>query len=185
MGLLDQILDAQGGAQLQQLAGKFGVSEGQAKNALEQMLPALSQGIKKNATAPGGLDALMAALQGGNHQRYLEDPQELQRPEAIADGNNILGHILGSKDVSRQVAARTAEKTGLDTGILKQMLPMVAAMTMGALSKQASATGALGQLQGGASSGASVAGSLLSLLDFDKDGSVVDDLIGLAKKFFQ
>lgn len=33
MGLLDQILNAQGGGHLQQLAGKFGVSEPQAKVA--------------------------------------------------------------------------------------------------------------------------------------------------------
>lgn len=52
MGRLDQILNAQGGTSLQQLAGKFAVSEGQAKDAMAQLLPALSQGLKKNATAP-------------------------------------------------------------------------------------------------------------------------------------
>lgn len=183
MGLLDQILNAQGGAQLQQLAGKFGVSEHQARDAMAHLMPALAQGLKTNLTSPGGLDSLLAALQGGQHQRYLDNPQELDRPETIADGNNILGHILGSKEASRQAAARASEKTGLDPGILKQMLPMLATLAMGALSKQAS-TGAQGQLQGGTASRGGQAGSLLSMLDFDQDGSVVDDLLGMAKKFF-
>lgn len=184
MNLLDQILNAQGGAQLQQLAGKFGVSEHQAKDAVAQLLPALSQGLKKNVATPGGLDALLGALQRGNHQRYLDNPQELDRPETITDGNNILGHIFGSKEVSRQAAARASDQTGLDAGILKQMLPMLATLAMGALSKQASSSGALGQLQGSAGGRSNNAGSLLSMLDFNQDGTVVDDLLGMAKKFF-
>lgn len=184
MNLLDQILNAQGGAQLQQLAGKFGVSEHQAKDAVAQLFPALSQGLKKNASTPGGLDALLGALQRGNHQRYLDNPQELDRPESIADGNNILGHIFGSKEVSRHAAARASEKTGLDAGILKQMLPMLATLAMGVLSKQTASFGAQGRLQGDEGSRSSQAGSLLSMLDFDRDGSVADDLLGIAKKFF-
>ena len=173
MGLLDQILNAQGGSQLQQLAGKFGVSENQAKDAMAQLLPELSRGLKTNLGSPGGLDSLLAALQEGKHQRYLDNPQELDRPETIADGNNILGHILGSKEASRQAAARASEKTGLDAGILKQMLPMLATLAMGALSKQAS-SGSQGPLQGGMAARSSQAGSLLSMLDFNQDGSVAD-----------
>lgn len=184
MGLIDQILGAQGGALSRQLEGRFDLSEGQARDALAQLLPALSQGLKKNTATPGGLDALLEALQGGNHQRYLEDPQELGRPETIDDGNSILGHILGSKDVSRKVAMNASERTGINPGVLKKMLPIVAAMAMGALSKQASSSGALSRAQSGRSPSGSAADSLLSLLDFDKDGSVADDLLGIARKFF-
>lgn len=184
MGLLDQILSAQGGAQLQQLAGRFGLSEQQTRNAMAQLLPALSQGLRKNMASPDGLESLLGALQRGNHQRYLDNPQVLDRPESIAEGNNILGHILGSKEVSRQAAARASERTGLDSGILKQMLPMLATLAMGALSKQASSAGDPSPIQAGAAARGSEAGSLLSMLDFDQDGSVVDDLLGMAKKFF-
>lgn len=184
MGLIEQILAAQGGALSRQLGGRFDLSEGQAREALAQLLPALSQGLKKNAATPGGLEALLEALQGGNHQRYLEDPQELDRPETIDDGNSILGHILGSKDASRKVAMSASESTGINPGVLKKMLPIVAAMAMAALSKQASSSGALNQAQRGQSPSTSGADSLLSLLDFDKDGSVADDLLGIARKFF-
>ncbi|WP_305046638.1 DUF937 domain-containing protein [Geoalkalibacter sp.] len=185
MDLLEQLLGAQGGALPRQVAGKFGLDEAQARQAMAQLLPALSQGRRKNAAAPGGLDALLEALQSGNHQRYVDNPQEIERPETIENGNGILGHILGSKDVSRQVATRASEKTGLDPGILKKMLPIVAAMAMGALSKQAASSGALSQGRMGAAPGGRGADSLLSLLDFNKDGSIADDLLGLAKKFFK
>lgn len=185
MALLDLILGAQGGGQLQQLAARFGVSETQARDAMAHLLPALSQGLKRSAGAPGGLDALLSALQSGGHQRYLDRPEELTRPETIDEGNNILGHILGSKDVSRRVAARAAEQTGMDTGVLKQMLPMVAALAMGALSKQNSAAGgALSERLNGGGSATGGGSSLLALLDQDQDGSVVDDLLGMAKKLF-
>ncbi len=44
--------------------------------------------------------------------------------------------MFGSKDVSRQVAAHASRQTVLGADLLKQMLPVVAAMTMGVLSKQ-------------------------------------------------
>jgi hypothetical protein len=58
-------------------------------------------------------------------------------------------------------------------------------MAMGALSKQAASSGALSQGRMGAAPGGRGADSLLSLLDFNKDGSIADDLLGLAKKFFK
>ena len=79
---------------------------------------------------------MLGALQKGNHAQQLDDPSHFQRPEAVSDGNNILGHIFGSKDVSRNVAQRASQKTGVDSGILKQMLPVIASMVMGSMSKQ-------------------------------------------------
>ena len=54
------------------------------------------------------------------------------------DGNKILGHILGSKDVSRNVAAAAANDTGIDADLIKKALPLVAALAMGAMSKKTS-----------------------------------------------
>ena len=41
-------------------------------------------------------------------------------------GNQILGHIFGSKDKSRDVAAQASEQSGVDPSILKKLLPIVA-----------------------------------------------------------
>ena len=71
------------------------------------------------------------------------------------------------------------------------MLPMVAAMTMGSMKKQSADAGVFGQAAGGASmpqagsaGSAGAAGMLSKMLDSDGDGSIADDLLGIAKKFF-
>ena len=95
--------------------------------------------------------SLARALQGGKHGRFLDDPGALGMGDTLSEGNKILGHVFGSKDVSRNVAANAAQKSGLDMGMLKKMLPLVATMVMGGMSKktggQASASG-MGDLLG-------------------------------------
>ena len=180
MSILETILKSQGGDLVKQVAGSLNLDEGQAGAAISQLLPALTQGIKNNVAKPNGLESLLGALKGGNHSQYIEQPSKLAGLASITDGNAILGHLLGSKDVSRQVAADAAQKTGIDVGILKKMLPMVATMTMGSLSKESSG-GMLSALSGAGSSGA---GMLSGFLDKDGDGSIVDDVLGFAKKLF-
>jgi len=98
---------------VQQLGQQFGLSESQASTALGALLPALAAGVQRNASSASGLEALMGALGGGQHQRYVDDVQALGRDDTVADGNGILGHIFGSKDVSREVARRASEQTGV------------------------------------------------------------------------
>ena len=54
----------------------------------------------------------------------------------MADGNGILGHLFGSKDLSRAVASQAAQATGIGQNVLQQMLPAIAAMLMGGMFKQ-------------------------------------------------
>src|SRR5690606_26171202 len=108
-------------------------------SALDALVPAIAAGFQKNASNEGGLSALVAALAGGQHEKYLDRPDVLADPATTADGKGILGHVFGSKDVSRQVAAKASQRTGIDASILKQMLPLVAAMAMGGLSRKSGA----------------------------------------------
>lgn len=181
MNLMDLLMNAGNGGAVQEIAKNFGLDSGQAQSALSQVMPALSKGLDRNVKQSGGLDALLGALKSGHHNKYIEDPASLTRDDAINDGNGILGHLLGSKDVSRNVAAQTAEKTGIDASIIKKMLPMVAASLMGSLSQQASGKGLLNQTAQGSSG---LGGLLGGLLDADDDGSVVDDVLSIAKKLF-
>ncbi len=183
MNLLDTILQTQGGAAVRGLARNFGIDENQAEAAVKQLLPALSSGLKRNVASEGGLEGLLGALQQGNHQQYLESPETLTRPETVSDGNAILGHLLGNKDVSRRVASTASKQTGLSGDLLKQMLPIVATMAMGALSANTAKQGIQRK-----SAASQPAGDLLNLLgpmlDADGDGSVADDLLGMAGKLF-
>ena len=187
MNLLESILNAKDGAAVSQLASQFGLNEDQAASAVQNLIPALAGGLQRNISQ-GGLNDLLGALTKGGHQRYLDDPSMLSSQAVQEDGNGILGHLLGSKDVSRQVAAQASTRTGISESVLKQMLPVVASLAMGALSRQTSSPASSPGLSGvsaGASGGAGILGMLTPLLDRNRDGSVVDDLLGSASRLFQ
>ncbi len=180
MSILNTILNSQNGAPVSALGRRFGLDENQTQAALKHLVPALNAGVKRNVQQQDGLSALLGALGNGNHDRYLEQPDLLERDETVSDGNGILGHIFGSKDVSRQVAAQASQQTGIDSGILKKMLPLVATMAMGSLKKQSQGMGFTGQAAPASNSG----GLLTQLLDADGDGSIGDDIWNMAKKLF-
>jgi len=135
LNLLDMLTGPQGRGAVAQMGQQFGLDERQASQAVAALLPALSSGLKRNVSQPGGLEALVGALGSGHHQQFLDRPETLTQPETVNEGNAILGHLLGSKDVSRAAAARASAQTGLSDGLMKQMLPLVATMVMGSLSK--------------------------------------------------
>ena len=121
----------------------------------------------------------------------MDEPEVIAKDESIEDGNAILGHILGNKDVSRNVAGAASSSTGVDADTLKKMLPMLATVAMGALSKQSKSGGPLNGITGGSGStplsGLQTAGgrgALSQFLDADKDGDSMDDVLNLAKKLF-
>lgn len=186
MSLLEQLLGGQNGAAVSQISRQLGLDPSQTQTALDALLPSVAAGFQRNASSPQGLEGLLGALAGGQHARYVDDPAALTQSDAIQDGNGILGHIFGSKDVSREVAARAAAQTGLGPDVLKQMLPMVAALVMGAMARNGGAQGGLGGLTAGlnplggaqAGAGGGLLDMLTPMLDANRDGSVVDDIIG-------
>lgn len=149
MNILDAIMQAQGGQMTQALGQRFGLDSGQTQSALEALLPALAGAVSQNVQQPGGLDALMGALGSGQHARYLDDPAAVGDPTTTQDGNGILGHLFGSPEVSREVASRASAQTGIGSDLLKQMLPVVAAMMMGGLSRGAAGGGGAQAADGG------------------------------------
>jgi hypothetical protein len=169
MNMMDMIMQAAGGNTAQQAGSQFGLSPEMSQKAIGALLPAISSAMKQNTASPQGLAGLLGALQNGGHEQYLENPQALSQ-NAQTEGNAILGHLFGTKEVSRAVAGRAAEQTGIDTGILKKMLPMVAMMAMGGMSKQTNnnqgiqgmlAQAAMQQLMGGGGAAKSGLGGML------------------------
>lgn len=223
MNILETILSAQGGSGVRQMADHAGLEQGQAQSAIEALLPMLAGAVNRNAQQPGGLEGLLGALSDGHHQRYLDDPSTLQDDSTIQDGNAILGHLFGDREVSRQAAVRASAQTGIGADVLRKMLPLLAAMLMGGLSKGASQGGmsgtpsagqdgpggalgggmggglggGLGEVLGGLLGGgqrpglgqAQAGGGLLEMLtpmlDRNRDGSAMDDILGMAAKFLQ
>jgi len=175
MDLMDLLKTVGGESSLGQIAGAVGIDESQAKSLVGALAPALMRGIEKQTDSADGISALKGALDRGNHQRYINEPGLMRSSETADDGNKILGHLFGNKDVSRNVAAQAASDTGLDAGIIKKALPLVAGLAMGAISKQSSesefGSGALGGL----------VGSLLGSADSGRGGG---SLLGLPKWLF-
>jgi hypothetical protein len=167
MSLLDAILNSQDGAAVQQLGAQFGLGDDQTTQALSALVPAIAAGVHHNVQSEGGLESLMSALSSGRHQQYVSDPALLGNAATADDGNAILGHVFGTKDVSRQVAAQAAAQTGIGSDILKKMLPIAATLVMGALAKRSFQSGNATQagvqgLPGGALGGGG--GDLISVI---------------------
>ena len=153
MNMMDMIMQAAGGQAPQQIGQQFGLNQQQSQSAISALLPAISTAMKQNTNNPQGLAGLLGALQNGSHDQYLDNPAQLNQPQATTEGNAILGHLFGSKDVSRAVAGHAAQKSGVGADILKKMLPMVAMMAMGSLGKQTRGAGMFSQAAGGGMQG--------------------------------
>jgi hypothetical protein len=180
MNILETLLkSAQGGA-VQDAAAGLGLDPDKAQALIKGLVPALAGGLKNNVSASGGLEGLTNALSTGNHARYLDDAAALTGDSARDEGNAILGHLLGSKQVSREVAGQAAEQTGVDTTLIKKFLPIVAAAAMAALSKQTGGGAALKD----ASAGDGLGGLLGGLLG-DDAGDTLGNLLSMGKKFLQ
>ncbi|MEX0957400.1 MAG: DUF937 domain-containing protein [Rhizobiaceae bacterium] len=134
--LYDMLTSAQNGAAVDQMARQFGLTQEQAEQAMAALMPAFSQGLKRNASDPYSVGAFLSALSSGQHAKYYEDMQRAFLPSGIEEGNGILGHLFGSKEVSRAVAKQAEAATGIGQEVLKQMLPVLASMIMGGIYKQ-------------------------------------------------
>jgi hypothetical protein len=197
---ITDILAQVGGTQ--SMARELGVSEAEVDKGAAALGPALLGGFKKQAqTQPGGLGALgglLSQLGGGGLLDNVLSPQ----PTDVSQGNNVLGQVFGSKDVSRTVTQNAAAQTGLDPSLLKRMLPMLAMVVAGYMAKQAGGGGggiggalgnAIGGAMGGGIGGAGGLGGVLGgmlggaggggrggiagVLDMDGDGNPLDDIL--------
>jgi len=194
---ITDILAQMGG--LQSMARELGVSEDQASSGAAALAPAILGGFKKQAQAqPAGIEGLgglLAQLGGSGLLDNVLAPQ----PTDIGRGNDVLGQIFGSKDVSRAVAQDAAAHSGLSPDLLKKMLPMLAMLVAGFMARQGGGTGMaqgapaggglgdlLGGLFGGQAAGAAAPGAaapgLASMLDMNGDGNALDDIMRMAGK---
>lgn len=187
-GILDGLLGQLGGPALAQVSKQLGADDATTKNAINAALPVLMGALAKNASNPDGAAALATALQKKHDGSILDNLQGALGNAAIgAAGAGILKHVLGGK---QSVAAEgVAKASGLDPAKAGALLTMLAPVLMGALGKAQRSggldAGGLATMLGEERQRMSpAAGGLLALLDRDGDGSVVDDVLGMAGKLF-
>jgi hypothetical protein len=203
---ITDVLAQMGG--LGSMARELGVSESEVARGAAALAPAILGGFKKQAqsqpTGLAGLGGLLGSLGGSGLLEEVLGPQ----PTNVGRGNDVLGQIFGSKDVSRSVAQHASAQSGLDPALLRRMLPMLAMLVAGFLAKHGnqpaaavpaeeggaggmgSLTGMLGGLFGGRGAnagapGAGAGGGLASMLDMNGDGNALDDILRMAGRAMQ
>lgn len=157
---LGQLLQQSGA--ITSMARELNIDEKTAQAGAGALLPAIVAGMGRSATGGGGgaasgLGGLAGAILGGGGGGLLESVLA-PKQTPVSQGNDILGSIFGTKDVSRSVASEVAGVTGIDESLLKKMLPILAMAVAGYLAKGG---GQSSEQQGGGGALGGILGSIV------------------------
>ena len=190
---LEALLGLLQGQDLGQLAEQVGGNEGQVKNGVMAALPAMLAALGKNAGTEKGAEELNNALEKKHDGSILDNLSGYLSNPDLKDGAGILNHLFGNQ--TSNVANAVSQSSGLDTNGSMKMLQMLAPILMGILGQQKKQNNldakGLGNLTSmlasnfGSEAGTSgIMETVTNLLDANKDGNVVDDIMGMVGKFF-
>ena len=190
---LEALLGLLQGQDLGQLAEQVGGNEGQVKNGVMAALPAMLTALSKNTGTEKGAQELNNALETKHDGSILNNLSGYLSNPDLKDGAGILNHLFGSQ--TSNVANAVSQSSGLDTNGSMKMLQMLAPVLMGMLGQQKKQNNldakGLGNLTSmlasnfGSEAGASgIMDVVTNLLDANKDGNVMDDIMGMVGKFF-
>lgn len=188
MADLQSLLNELGGNRLADLTRALGgADEGRARSALAMGLPAILAALQRNASRPGGAEALDRALENDHDGSIFDDLGAVFGGARNTDGDGILRHALG--DRRSAVEEAVGRQSGLDASQVSRLMSMIAPLVMGQLGRArregaVDAGGLADLLQHETRTVAKDTpelGGLARLLDRDGDGRVADDLGGIAK----
>lgn len=190
--LLTGMLSNMGESGIEKLAASAGVNPEMAKKILAQAGPLLTSKMADNAKKEGGLASLDSALKDHDGSIFGKI-DDVVNPDVDTKGSSILGHILGSNTGGMIEALAKGNNT--DSGSTQKILEMAAPLILGQLGSQKKsggmdAAGIFDLLQGEKKEVESSEDSMMmklgkQFLDKDGDGSIVDDLMGMAKGFLK
>jgi hypothetical protein len=190
-GILDLLSSDLGKTIISGVSQQSGQPSDKTSSVLTMALPVLMGAMKRNANTSEGADGLMGALSGKHDGSILDNLDGLfdggVDQSVIDDGGGILKHVLGGSE--NNVTNALSQKSGIDTDNVMNILKVAAPLVMGYLGKQSkeqniSDTNGMGNLLGNLVGGGSAASSqqnmIESVLDGNNDGSILDDLAGMA-----
>lgn len=194
---INDLLNSGAGQQIvANISQQFGLDQSQAASAVQAALPMILGGLGRNAQSEQGAESLNNAL-SQHDPSVLDNVQGFfgNASSAQNEGSKILGHIFGDK-VSN-VENGVAQSSGISMAKIGPIIAMLAPLVMSYLNKQKQSnnvtqSGGLGDLIGGlagsmgggnnTSQGGGLIGMVTGFLDKDKDGSVIDDIMGMFGK---
>lgn len=190
MSLMDQLTNVVSSQITQQAAQKTGLSQDMAAKLMPMAMAALMGGLKKNTASPDGARALSNALNKHDGSLLNNLGAVAEDDNILADGQKILGHILGGKRAQAEETLSQAAG-GVDKGQIGNLLAMAAPLVMSQLGQakqsqnldEAGLAGLIREEGARAQKQApSELGGLMAMLDADGDGDIKDDLLGAAVK---
>jgi len=189
MSLMDLLTQAATSQVTKSAAQKTGMSEAMTAKMMPIAMAVLMNGLKANAQKENGATALASALER-HDGALLNQADRITDDNVLADGQKILGHILGGKQgQAEQALAKSAG--GMDASQMGKLLAMAAPMVLGALGKAKTernldGAGLLGLLKEEGPRARQATpnelSGLMSLLDADGDGDIKDEAMGIGKK---
>lgn len=186
---LEALLGLLQGQDLGKLAEQVGGNSAEVKNGVAAALPAILAAVNKNANSSEKAEGLNNALNQHDGSVLNNLGNYLQNPD-LKDGAGILGHLFGNN--TQNVVNAVSQSSGLDSQGSMKILQTLAPLVLGALGQQKKENNldaqGIGNLTSNLAANFAGEGGIMSmvtnLLDSNKDGNVMDDVMGLVGKFF-
>ena len=125
------------------VAGMFGVPEAAVRKVVAAGVPVLLAAFMKRSAAPGGTDAIAAALGGlggRNPLDALAGGDAAEATSAAGAGSDLLASILGG-GAAGTLASKLGSYAGVDAKAAGPLLGLAGSMTLGGLKKTADEQG--------------------------------------------
>nr|WP_315106785.1 DUF937 domain-containing protein [uncultured Campylobacter sp.] len=173
MDILKLLLGNSGGM-IDAMSQKSGLAANDVEAVISKVAPIFMQRANENFKSDADSSNFLEMIRRSNLDEMADAPQNI----SVAEGNELLGVLTGSKENSNALASDVGSQLGISADSIKTLLPMIAPMIAGMLNNQLKAS----NLQGSADSG-SMMSMLTQFLDQNKDGSIVDDIFRIAGNF--
>ena len=173
MDILKLLLGSSGGM-IDAMSQKSGLAANDVEAVVSKIAPIFMQKANENFKSDADSSNFLEMIRRSNLDEMADAPQNI----SVAEGNELLGVLTGSKENSNALASDIGSQLDISADSIKTLLPMIAPMIAGMLNNQLKAS----NLQGSADSG-SMMSMLTQFLDQNKDGSIVDDIFRIAGNF--
>jgi len=161
---IDEFMKTYGTEVTQQMAANTGLDQGTVQQLIPKLAPLIISGLKKQKDERGGDARVDHILNKYGDPSVLDNIKDListKTQDSEADAN--LGGLLGASG-GVQAAQALGKSLNIDASKIIRMIPALAPIILGALSKKKNTSGGIGGIG--------------SLLDADGDGSIIDDVAG-------
>jgi hypothetical protein len=162
---IDEFMKSYGPEVTRQMSSNLNVDQGTVAKILPQLAPLILGGLRRQKDERGGdarVDHILNKYGDSSVLNNIKDLIASKVNDNSADAN--LGGLLGQG--GGVMAAQTlGKKLNVDSSVIQRMIPALAPLILGALTKKRDTSSA-------------GIGGIGSLLDADGDGSIIDDVAG-------